>query len=211
MVRSAAARTPIWVKALLVVVGVGLPGWWRLDRHDRIANQDRLAAIASAIAGRTVRVKCPGPIGRMMAPGDTTAGVVYLDGEGRVPDETKLFTVTCAELDALAEGRRARQLACAERSTSCGQDVQTLAWAVDTLTHEAFHLRGYLDEGVTECYAVQTMARTAERLGATPTQAANLAVLQWEAGLPEMPSQYHAAGCANGDALDLRPDDPAWP
>src|SRR5215211_3406143 len=102
MVRTAAARTPVWVKALLVVVGVGLPGWWLVDRHDRIANQDRLAAIASEIAGRRVRVKCPGPIGRMMAP-----GVVYLDAEGRVPDETKLFTGTCAELDALAEGSRA--------------------------------------------------------------------------------------------------------
>lgn len=211
MVRATAARTPVWVKALLVVVGVGLPGWWLLDRHDRIVNQGRLAAIASDIAGRQVKVKCPGPIGRMMAPGDTAAGVVYIDAEGRVPDETKLFTAACAELDALAEGRRERQLACAERSTSCGEDVQALAWAVSTLTHEAFHLRGYLDEGVTECYAVQTMARTAERLGATPGQARNLAVLHWETGLPQMPSQYHAQGCANGEGLDLRPDDPAWP
>ena len=211
MVRAAAARTPVWVKALLVTVGVGLPGWWLLDRHDRIANQDRLAAIASGIAGRQVRVKCPGPIGRMMAPGDTATGVVYLDAKGRVPDETKLFTPTCTELDALAEGRRTGQLACAERSTSCGEDVQALAWAVDTLTHESFHLRGYLDEGVTECYSLQTMARTAERLGATPAQARNLAVMQWETGLPEMPTQYHAAGCSDGDALDLRPDDPIWP
>jgi hypothetical protein len=211
MVRAGAARTPVWVKALLILVGVGLPGWWLADRHDRVVNQDRLSAIASGIAGRAVRVKCPGPIGRMMAPGDTAAGVVYVDADGRVPDETKLFTATCAELDALAEGRRDAQLACAERSTSCGGEVQSLAWAVDALTHEAFHLRGYLDEGVTECYAVQTMARTAERLGATPAQARNLAVLHWETGLPEMPSQYQAAGCADGAALDLRPDDPAWP
>jgi hypothetical protein len=211
MVRSAAARTPVWVKLSALVVLLGIPIWWLADRHDRIVNQDRLAAIASDIAGRQVRVRCPGPLGRVMAPGDTNAGVVYLDADGRVPDETTLRTPTCAALDALAEGRRENQLACAERSTSCGEDVQALAWAVGTLTHEAFHLRGHLDEGVTECYAVQTMARTAERLGATPGQARNLAVLHWETGLPQMPSQYHAPGCANGEALDLRPGDPAWP
>jgi hypothetical protein len=211
VVRAAAARTPVQVKLVAALVLLAGAGWWLADRHDRVVNQGRLGAIASEIAGRQVRVKCPGPIGRMMAPGDTAAGVVYLDAEGRVPDETRLFTRTCAELDALAEGRRATELACAERSTSCGEDVQALAWAVDTVTHEAFHLRGYLDEGVTECYAVQTMTRTAERLGATPAQARNLAVLHWESGLPEMPSQYHAPGCGNGEALDLRPDDPVWP
>ena len=75
-VRVASTRTPAWVKAILVVVGVGLPAWWLADRHDRVVNQDRLAKIASGIAGRPVRVKCPGPLGRLMAPGDTNAGVV---------------------------------------------------------------------------------------------------------------------------------------
>jgi hypothetical protein len=128
-----------------------------------------------------------------------------------VPDQTVLRAPTCAELDAVAEGRRSAQLACAARSSSCGDDVQSLAWAVGTLAHESFHLRGILGEGVTECYAVQTLASTAERLGATPEQARNLAILHWETGVPEMPSQYQASGCADGEALDLRPDDPAWP
>ena len=209
--RAASTRTPVWVKAILIVVGVGIPTWWLADRHDRVVNQERLAKIASEIARRPVRVTCPGPIGRMMAPGDTNAGVVYLDDEGRPPDETVLRTVTCAELDALAEGRRSAQLACAARSSSCGDDVQALAWAVGTLAHESYHLRGILNEGVTECYAVQTLASTAEGLGATPEQARNLALLHWETGVPEMPAQYHAAGCADGGKLDLRPDDPAWP
>jgi hypothetical protein len=208
-VRAATARTPVWVKAILAVLGLGLPAWGLAVRHDRITNEHRLNAIATEIVGRPVKVRCPGPI-RRIGP-DTTSGVVHLDQHGRVPDETRLSTATCAELDALAEGRRERQLACAERSTSCGDDVQGLAWAVNTVGHEAFHLRGVLDEGVAECYAMQTLAQTAQRLGATPEQAQNLAVLHFETSPSQKPSQYQAPGCANGDRLDLRPGDAVWP
>ena len=206
---ATAARTPVWVKAILVAAVVGLPGWGLAMRHDRLANEERLSAIASGIAGRAVEVRCPGPI-RRIGP-DTVAGSVHVGGDGRLPGETRLSTATCAELDALAEGRREPQLACAARSSSCGDDVQGLAWAVNTVGHEAFHLRGVLDEGVAECYAMQTLASTAQRLGATPAQAHNLAVLHFETSPERKPGQYRAGGCANGDRLDLRPADPVWP
>jgi hypothetical protein len=208
-VRAATARTPVWVKAMLITVGVGLPAWWLADRHDRVANEDRLAVIASEIAGRPVDVRCPGPL-RAMGP-DTVGGTVQFDAAGKPADSTRLRKAPCAELDALAEGRRAPQLACAARSTACGDDVQALAWAVDTLTHEAFHLRGVRDEGAAECGSLQTMARTAQRLGATPEQGRGLALLHLETTYRQMPEQYHAPGCADGGPLDLRPDDPAWP
>ena len=86
-----------------------------------------------------------------------------------------------------------------------------VAWAVNTLAHEAFHMRGYLDEGVTECYAMQTLAATARRLGATPEQARNLAVLYAQSSPELKPVQYNAPGCADEGPLDLRPDDPVWP
>ena len=72
-------------------------------------------------------------------------------------------------------------------------------------------MRGIQDEGVTECSSLQTMAWTAQRLGATREQAQGLARLELETGYPLMPDQYHASGCADGEALDMRPDDPAWP
>jgi hypothetical protein len=209
-VRAASARTPVWVKAILVVLGVGIPAWWLADRHDRIANQDRLAAIASEIAGRPVQVRCPGPLWRAIGY-EIYEGTVRVDADGNPADDTRLSKGICAELDALAEGRRPAQLACAGRSSSCGDDVQAVANAVDTLTHEAIHLRGIYDEGLTECTSLQTMAGTAQRLGATPEQAQNLARLQFDTGLPLMPERYRAPGCADGEALDLRPDDPVWP
>jgi hypothetical protein len=208
--RRASTATPIWVKAMVVLVCVGGPGWWLVDRHDRRTNEDRLAAIASAIAVRPVKVHCPGPIGREIGY-DTVEGSVRFDADGNPADDTKLRKTSCAELDALAEGRRATQLACVERSTSCGDDSQRLAMAVDVITHEAYHLRGVMDEGVTECRSLQTMAWSAQRLGATREQAQGLARLQVETGYPLMPGQYHAAGCADGDPLDMRPGDPTWP
>jgi len=207
--RTPTTRTPTWVIALLVVFGAGVPAWGLVVRHDRMANQARLAAIASLIAGRPVQVRCPGMIAKLGP--DTVAGSVQADADGNPRDETKLAKVTCAELDALAEGRRAPQLACVARSSSCGDDAQRLAWAVDALAHESYHLRGVLDEGVAECSSMQTVDWTAQRLGATPAQARGLAQLHFETGFPQMPDRYQAPGCSDGGALDLRPGTPVWP
>ena len=209
--RSVRARMPVKAKVALAAALLFLPALWALDLHDRRRLQHRLEPIASDIARRPVSVRCPGWWGRLLSPGDTNAGVVALDESGGPVDHTDLRAATCAELDALVEGRRRDQLACAARSSSCGDDVQALAWAVGTLAHESFHLRGILDEGLTECYASQTLAATAQRLGATPAAAQNLAALHWETGLPQMPEQYHEAGCENGGTHDIRPDDPVWP
>ena len=134
---------------------------------------------------------------------------------------TSTLTATCRTRRSCASrcarswtrSRRAggtRSSACAARSTSCGDDVQSLAWAVNTLAHEAFHLRGILDEGLTECYAMQSLAQTAERLGAAPDQARGLAVLHWETSPAKKPVQYGVPpGCADGERHDLRKADPA--
>jgi hypothetical protein len=182
---------------------------WLAALHNRVTNEHRLEPIASQIAGRSVEVHCPGFL-RSIGP-DTVGGTVQFDADGNPGDDTRLRKGPCAELDALAEGRRSGQLACVARSTSCGDDAQAVAHAVDTLTHESFHLRGIMDEGLTECRSLQTMAWTAQRLGATPEQAQGLARLEFETGYPGMPDQYHAPGCADGEALDMRPDDPVWP
>lgn len=203
---------PTKAKVALAVVLLFLPAVWLIQRQDRVSLQNKLAPIASEIAGHEVGVRCPGWWGRLLSPGDTNAGMVAVDAEGRVADHTNLRTVTCTELDAFVDGGREPQLACAERSTSCGDDVQSLAWALSTVSHEAIHLRGILDEALTECYGVQYLAFTAERLGATPRQAHNLAVLHFETSQPKMPDRYALpAGCHDGGELDLRPDDPVWP
>jgi hypothetical protein len=210
--RTARARSmPVKVKAGLIAAVLVLPVWWGVATYHRITLQNRLSPIASEIAGRKVGVHCPGWLGRIMAPGDTTAGVVSVDADGRVADRTDLRTRTCDELAAVIGGAREQQLACAARSTSCGDDVQAMAWAINTLAHEAIHLRGILDEGVTECYAVQNFALVAQRLGVTPEQARNLAITHWETSREKLPDRYLATGCENGGPLDLRPADPVWP
>lgn len=202
--------TPLWVKSLLVTVLVGAPTWWLADRHDRITNQNRLAAVASQIAERPVRVRCPGPIGRVFS-WDTVDGSVAFDADGRPSDETRLRTVPCAELDALAEGRRAEQLACAELRPACGEEVQRVAWAVAVLVHEAWHLHGIADEAVTECHAVQTVAWAAQELGASEPQARGLAAIHLGTGHQDLPVRYRSDECRDGGSLDMRPDDPRWP
>jgi hypothetical protein len=143
---------------------------------------------------------------------DIVEGSVRFDAEGRPADETKLRAFTCAELDALAEGRRDEELACAERDgAACGKPVHDLALAVDVLAHESWHLAGIIDEAVTECRAVQTTAWTAQRLGASAAQGRALARTHLETGYLRLPDRYRSGDCTDGGKLDLRPDDAVWP
>jgi hypothetical protein len=213
MVRAARSRRmPAKVKAAVAVAVLILPAMWLVDTVQRVSLQGKLSPIASEIAGRQVGVRCPGWWGRLLSPGDTNAGVVAIDEDGRMAGHTDLRTATCDELAAVIGGGREQQLACVSRSTSCGDDAQATAWAVNTLAHEAVHLRGIQDEAVTECHAVQNLAVAAERLGATPEQARGLALLHLETSPAKKPVQYQLpGGCENGGPLDERPADPAWP
>jgi hypothetical protein len=203
---------PAKAKAAVAVAVLILPAMWLVDTVQRHSLQGKLEPIASEIAGRQVGVRCPGWWGRLLSPGDTNAGVVAIDENGRMAGHTDLRAATCDELAAVIGGGRERQLACVSRSTSCGDDAQQTAWAINTLAHEAVHLRGIPDEAVTECRAVQNLALAARRLGATPEQAHGLALLHLETSPQKKPSQYQLpGGCENGGPLDERPADPAWP
>jgi hypothetical protein len=206
--RTVRPTAPGWVKLALVAVFVGGPGWWLAQRHDRVGNESRLSAIATTIAGRDVRVRCPGVVGRVLS-WDTVEGSVRFDATGRPADEARLRAFTCAELDALAEGRRASALTCAD--APCAHAAADVALAVDVLAHESWHLAGVIDEAQTECRAVQTLAATAQRLGTTPEQGRALAQRYLATGYPRLPERYRSGACVDGGALDLRPDDPVWP
>jgi hypothetical protein len=202
---------PLQVKLALTAALLGAAGWWTLGWRDTRVNEHRLSAIASDIAGRDVRVQCPGPVGRLFG-WDIVEGSVRFDADGTPHDETKIRKQSCAELDALAEGRRARELACIGRTgIACGRNGSELVMAVDVLAHEAWHLRGIVDEGETECRSLQTMAWTAQQLGATAEQGRAMARAQYDGGYRDMPARYQHGGCTDGGALDLRPDDPVFP
>lgn len=161
---------------------------WLLATHlDRVHNERRLSTIATQIAGRPVKVHCPGVLARHLSY-DIVEGSVRFDAQGRPGDTADLQGKPCAELDALAEGRRDDVLRCIACATPAAVD---LAMAVDVLTHESFHLAGIADEAETECRALAEMARTAQRLGATRAQGAALADLERRTNYVNMPDRYH--------------------
>lgn len=186
------------IAVLLVIVGA-LAALGSARREERLREQDRLAVIASDLAGRKVGVHCPSFLSSLV---DTRveAGRVQFDDAGRPADDTDLSPQTCRALRHI-EGV---DFTCLDRG-DCGYREFKAAWAAHTLAHEAFHLRGIQDEGVTECYALQNAAFVAEHLGVATDQAEKLQAWLFVKGYPNEPTEYQSAQCYDGGPLDLRP------
>ena len=192
------------IAALLLIVGaLAAVGFAR--REGRIHEQDRLANIASDLAGRRVSVHCPSFLASLVRV-RTEGGYVKFDGDGRPADYTELSPETCTSLRHL--GRV--DFACIERG-DCTYKQFKVAWAVHTLAHESFHLRGFASEAVAECYALQNTAFVAEHLGLSTQTAKNMQKWVYLKGYPNEPEDYRTSDCADGGRLDLRPHSPVFP
>jgi hypothetical protein len=191
--------------AVLLVVAGGLAALGFARHEERLREQDQLGAIASDLAGRKVAVRCPSFLAGLV---DTRgeAGRVQFDEAGRPGDHTDLSPETCKALRHLD----AVDFTCIERG-DCGYTQFSAGWAAHTLAHESFHLRGFQDEGVTECYALQNTAFVAERLGVPRQQAQNLQAWLYKDGYPNEPTEYQSSQCYAGGRLDLRPQDRQFP
>jgi hypothetical protein len=192
------------IAVLLVVVG-GLAALGFARHEQRVREQDQLGAIASDLAGRRVGVRCPSFVASLV---DTRgeAGRVQFDDTGRPANHTDLSPQTCKALRHLD----AVDFTCIERH-DCNFRQFSAGWAAHTLAHESFHLRGFQDEGVTECYALQNTAFVAERLGVPKQQAQDLQAWLYERGYPNEPTEYQSAQCYEGGSLDLRPQETPFP
>jgi len=188
---------------LLIVGALAAVGFAR--REDRISEQDRLAAIASELAGRPVGVRCPGFFASLVNV-RTEGGFVKFHEDGRPFDHTDLSPETCAALrhvdrvgfDCIARGDRTfKQL--------------KAAWAIHTVAHESFHLRGFAAEAQAECYALQNTAFVAERLGLATDLAQRIQRWVYVRGYPNEPDDYRSEECRDGGRLDLRPRAPLFP
>ena len=193
------------VIAVLLLIAAGLLALGFARREDRLREQDRLAAIATDLAGRKVGVHCPSFLSSLV---DTRgeAGRVEFDESGAPADHTDLSPQTCKALRHLDRV----DFTCLERRM-CGYVEFKGAWAAHTLAHEAFHLRGFQDEGVTECYALQNTAFVAERLGVPTERAQELQAWVFAKGYPNEPEDYHSSRCYDGGPLDLRPQSSEFP
>jgi hypothetical protein len=89
-------------------------------------------------------------------------------------------------------------------------------WSLGLFTHESMHVRGQLDEALTECEAVQRNYRAAKLLG-VPDRIAKENALDYfniiykrRSTLGPMQSQYFSAECAPGKAMDEHLSDSTW-
>jgi hypothetical protein len=192
------------IAALLLIVGA-LAALGFARHEQRIREQDRLAAIASDLAGRRVGVHCPGFLASLVRV-RTEGGYVKFDGSGRPADHTDLSPETCKSLRHLERV----DFACIERGDCTYKEFKT-AWAVHTLAHESFHLRGFAAEAVAECYALQHTAFVAERLGIADGIAQSVQKWVYLKGYPNEPDEYRSQECRDGGRLDLRPGSPEFP
>jgi hypothetical protein len=191
--------------AVLLVVAGALAALGFARHEQRLREQDQLAAIAGDLAGRKVAVRCPSFLAELVdVHGE--AGRVQFDAAGRPADHTELSPQTCKALRRLDHV----DFSCIEHR-NCGFKEFDAAWAAHTLAHEAFHLRGFADEGVTECYALQNTAFVAERLGVPARRAEELQAWIYARGYPNEPTDYRSAQCYDGGPLDLRPQQTTFP
>ncbi len=183
---------PVFSVALLVVMGAGMlvPG----VRHHQL--EDRLAAVASNLAGHPVVVNCQ------------TAGQEWVDAGAELGYE-RYGRDGVPERETLIKHAQCKDLSRYLRSHGDHPDHGQVL-AVHVLTHEAMHMSGATDEARAECLAVQRDAKTARLLGASPQEAAAMARRYWRTYYPRMPDGYVTPECRAGGQLDLASPDAPW-
>jgi len=173
------------------------------------ADEDELAQIATVIAGHDVSISCPGTLARLTE-ASAQDGSVLFSPEGTPADEAKLSGETCSRLRAFLHGG-VGGLGCLARHGACPLEAREAAIAVNVLSHEAWHLAGVRDEAATQCYALQTNADTAIRLGAATADARAIAAYILREVQPVLPADYRSGECYDGGPLDLHPERSSWP
>jgi len=182
-----------WVSVVLLsvlAVGTAAPG------VQRKREENRLARVASTLAGTEVRVGCQ-TLGSAFVDAGAELGYVRYRRDGTPEHRRLIKRDQCRDLAAY--------LRSSKRDPSQRQVI-----AVHVLTHEAMHMAGITDEAGAECAAVQRDAWTAGLLGAAEVDARRLALSYWRAIYPRMPDDYRSAECAPDRVLDEHMADAPW-
>ena len=192
--------------AATIAVPIALIGWQWWGDHSL---EQRLAPIASSVAGRPIRVDCQG----FWAAWSTcrAARAKCASTPGGIP-EAKLFITrrTCGRLEDFTKSAHHSERHCLgaldwSRSdplpfeSECYGEAAETIYAVLILAHEAYHAAGVTDEATTNCYALQAMTWTATQLGAEPFEAELLARAM-EALEPYQGPEYGTQECHAGTA-----------
>jgi hypothetical protein len=206
------------VPLLLVVL---VCGGWAFEKHTRSGNERALSAVASELAGRPVHVRCESFWHSIVNVDGNLGDVPFPDG--RAARYTHITRGMCKQLARFRSRPESPELACLAQfdwsrftgsgdpaATACSEQAGDMAEALVTLTHESMHMRGWADEAIAQCYALQEVAFTVEWLGGSPAEATAFAsyLLSLQ---PFMPTDYQSSGCAAGRSLDLHPETKAFP
>ena len=169
-------------------------GWDGLNGDTQAKAEARFSDEASRIAGKPVAIRCDDS-------GSYVGAVQHADGVALVGGDLAYLTPErCLDLYRLAFKDEVR-------SSQTGRAIAVLA-------HETLHLRGVGDEGITECYALQTGVELGRRLGLSEGTARRLMRQQ----LTE--NAFRRQGnldylvppeCRDGGRLDLDPDSEEFP
>jgi hypothetical protein len=207
---------------LAVIFGlvVLVAGGWAFEKHTRSGNERALGGVATELAGRPVNVRCESFWHWVVNVGGNLGDVPFPDG--RAARHTNITRHMCDELARFRHAPDRPELACLAQvdwsrfqpddaqADACRRQADDMAEALITLTHESMHMRGWADEAVAQCYAIQEVAFTVEQLGGSREEGAALAgfALAMQAF---MPTDYQSSDCAAGHSLDLHPDTTPFP
>ena len=169
-------------------------GWNGLDESTRAEAAARYSEEASRIAGKPVTIRCD-------EAGEFVGAVQHADGVAAVGGELAYLTPErCLDLYRLAFKGEVR--------------FNQGARAIAVLAHEAWHLRGVSDEGLTECYALQSGVELGQRLGVSADTARRMMRRQLVENSLRIGStaEYRVpAECRDGGRLDLNPGSARFP
>ena len=178
---------------LLVLVPKG--GWDGLDEDARVRTQELLSAEAARIAGHEARIHCD-------ARGETVGIVQHADGVAEVGGRNAFLTPQICH--------RLYRLAFKDDEGAFSQTARAIA----VLAHEAWHLRGERDEGVTNCYAFQSGVSLGRRLGLSDGTAARMMRQQLADNATfgrSAPEYLVPRECRDEGRLDLAPGSSRFP
>jgi hypothetical protein len=169
-------------------------GWNGLDAGTRAEAAARFSDEASRVAAKPVTIRCD-------ESGSYVGAVQHADGVAVVGGDLAYLTPErCLDLYRLAFKGEAR--------------FNQTGLALAVLAHEAWHLRGVSDEGITECYAVQSGVELGQRLGLSQDTAQRMMRRQLVENTlrsQASPAYRIPPDCRDGGRLDLKPDVSRFP
>jgi hypothetical protein len=162
-------------------------------RGQRLEVEHRAEVVADQMTNRSIHVRCPGPI-RKRFMYEINEGSVMFDADGVPVNETRLSADTCSGLRKALDDGPTLQLSCLTGGTCPGAE-EHVARALAVLAHEIVHLRGVMDEAVTECQARGRVARVAATFGISPAGGEQIARWQTVTWSQELPDRYRTTAC----------------